>query len=117
MKWGDIKLVKDPEEVEMLVWNTERGTKSITGEKAQAGQRKFSPMAVATGTDRFPVKLYKAFAGHRLDSMKLADSQDKGMGGEPNLVLSNSFGQKQDWKDINKGKICHWCRDFHRESL
>ena len=26
MKWGDIKLVKDPEGLEMLVWNTERGT-------------------------------------------------------------------------------------------
>ena len=52
MKWGDIKLVKDPEGVEMLVWNTERGTKTRTGEEAQAGQRKFPPMAVATGTDR-----------------------------------------------------------------
>ena len=31
-------------------------------------------MAVATGTDRCPVKLYKAFASRRPDSMKLADS-------------------------------------------
>ena len=74
MKWGDIKLVKDPEGVEMLVWNTERGTKTRTGEKAQVGQRKFPPMAVETGTDRYPVKLYKAFASRRPDSMKLADS-------------------------------------------
>ena len=74
MKWGDIKLVKDPEGVEMLMWNTERGTKTRTGEKAQAGQRKFPPMAVATGTDRCPVKLYKAFASRRPDSMKLAGS-------------------------------------------
>ena len=74
MKWGDIKLVKDPEGVEMLMWNTERGTKTRTGEKAQAGQQKFPPMAVVTGTDRCPVKLYKAFASRRPDSMKLADS-------------------------------------------
>ena len=74
IKWGDIKLVKDPEGVEMLVWNTKRGTKTRTGEKAQAGQRKFPPMAVVTGTDRCPVKLYKAFASRCLDSMKLADS-------------------------------------------
>ena len=53
-KWGDIKLVKDPEGVEMLVWNTERGTKTRNGEKAQASQRKFPPMAVVT--DRCPVK-------------------------------------------------------------
>ena len=73
MKWGDIKLVKDPEGVEMLVW-TPNGGKERTGEKAQAGQRKFPPMAVATGANRCPVKLYKAFASRRPDSMKLADS-------------------------------------------
>ena len=74
MKWGNIKLVKDPEGVEMVVWNTKQGTKTRTGEKAQAGQRKFPPTAVMTGTDRCPVKLYKAFTTHRMDSVKLADS-------------------------------------------
>ena len=72
--YKDTKLMKDPEGVEMLVWNTEQGTKTRTGEKAQAGQRTFPPMAVATGTDRCPVKLYKAFASRRPDSMKPADS-------------------------------------------
>ena len=90
MKWGDIKLVKGPEGVEMLVWNTERGTKTRTGEKVQAGHRKFPPMAVATGTDRCPVKLYKAFASRRPDSMKLAYSpfflQVKTKGWEENQV-------------------------------
>ena len=107
----------------MLVCNTERRTKTRAGEKAQAGQRKFPPMAVATGTDRCPVKLYKVFASRRSDSMKLADSpfllQVKTKGWEENQVwyYPTPWGQKQCCRDINEGKICHWFRNFHRESL
>ena len=82
--------MKDPEGVEMLVWNTERGAKTRTGGKAQAGQRTFPPLAVTTGTDGCPVKLYKAFASRHLDSMKLANSpfflQVKTKGWEENQV-------------------------------
>ena len=70
LKWGDVKVDKDAKGHEMLVWNKERGTKTRTGEKAQADKRKFPPIATATDSSRCPVTLFKMFECHRSDAMK-----------------------------------------------
>ena len=74
LQWGDIELQKDPTTgVEMLVFLTERGTKTRTG-KERGHQRAFQPKAFATKTDRCPVKYYKLFRSHRPAAMNSEDS-------------------------------------------
>ena len=50
LQWGDIKGDKDTKGHEVLVWNKECGTKTRTGEKAQADTRRFAPIATVTGS-------------------------------------------------------------------
>ena len=50
LKWGDIKLAQDPEtKNEVLIWVTNRGTKTESGEKEIASVRTFNPHIQATG--------------------------------------------------------------------
>ncbi len=63
LKWGDIALDVDPDNGnEVLVWKSERGSKTRHGD---GHQRAFFPTAQATNNHRCPVRLFKAFASHR----------------------------------------------------
>lgn len=65
MKWGDVILQQDATDGrEMLVWLSERGTKTRKGQE-KSHQRQFRPKIYATGTDRCPIKYYKLFLSHR----------------------------------------------------
>ena len=67
LKWGDVKLCKDEaNSSEFLVWQSERGSKTRTGN----GQRAFSALAEASNRERCPVIFYKDFMKHRLSEMK-----------------------------------------------
>ena len=69
--WGDVVLQKDPETGrELLVWRTERGSKTRQGNTESGHKRPFPPKLFATGDSRCPVKFYKAFANHRPEDMK-----------------------------------------------
>ncbi|XP_078361481.1 uncharacterized protein KIAA1958-like [Oculina patagonica] len=69
--WGDVLLQKDAETGrELLVWRTERGSKTRQGNTENGHKRPFSPKLFATGDSRCPVKFYKAFANHRPEDMK-----------------------------------------------
>ena len=70
LNWGDKKIVKDSESLEEVVWMTEHGTKTRTGEKKQGSHRKFPPRMTATGTTRCPVSFYKFFEARCPVSMK-----------------------------------------------
>ena len=68
--WGDVLLEKDPETGrELLVWRTERGSKTRQGSSETGHRRPFSPKLFATGDARCPVKFYKAFEKLRPDEM------------------------------------------------
>ena len=69
LKWGDIAVVKEANGEERLVFKTERGTKTRTGEKPHGSKRKFDPPAYATGTERCPVGLYRFFEAQRPKAM------------------------------------------------
>jgi integrase len=59
-------LENDPETGnEMLVWKTERGSKTRHGQDESSGRRAFYPTAQATGNERCPVMYYKMFKSHR----------------------------------------------------
>lgn len=64
--WGDVSLENDPETGnEILVWKTERGSKTRHGQDESSGRRAFYPTAQATGNERCPVMYYKMFKSHR----------------------------------------------------
>ena len=64
MKWGDVILQQDATNGrEMLVWLSERGTKTRKGQE-RGHQRQFHTKIYATGTDRCPIKYYKLFLSH-----------------------------------------------------
>lgn len=71
LKYGDIKLeISFETGEEYLVWDTERSTKTRTGERPMGHQRSFNPKAFASkSTDRCPVKIYKEFISHRPSTM------------------------------------------------
>ena len=69
--WGDVLLEKDPETGrELLVWRTERGSKTRQGSSETGHRRPFSPKLFATGDSRCPVKFYKAFEKRRPDETR-----------------------------------------------
>ncbi|XP_031552308.1 zinc finger MYM-type protein 3-like [Actinia tenebrosa] len=74
LSWGDVSLENDPETgAECLVWKTEKGSKTRTG---QGGHRRaFNPKAHASvNKSRCPVEFYKAFRSHRSESMLMSDA-------------------------------------------
>ena len=72
--WGDVELQIDPESGrEMLVWITERGSKTRPGLEG-SHQRQFNPKEFATGTDRCAVRYFKLFESHRPDKAKTPSS-------------------------------------------
>ena len=69
--WGDVLLEKDPETGrELLIWQTERGSKTRQGSSETGHIRPFSPKLFATGDARCLVKFYKAFEKYRPDKMR-----------------------------------------------
>ena len=64
LRWGDVQLQTTSENEEVLVWLSERGTKTRTGQE-RGHQRAFQPKAYATNDDRCPVRFYKEFRDHR----------------------------------------------------
>ena len=57
--WGELVLQNDPETGKLvLVWMAERGSKTRKGMEG-AHQRQFHPKIFATGTERYPVRLFK----------------------------------------------------------
>ena len=62
---------KDSEtERKLLVWRTERGSKTRQGSSETGHRRPFCPKLFATGDNRCPVKFYKTFGKHRPDEIK-----------------------------------------------
>lgn len=75
LRWGDVILEKDVETGNnILVWRTERGTKTRTGEKENGHSRSFNPTIQATNSDRCPVKFYHIFKSHRPIEMNTIES-------------------------------------------
>ena len=72
--WGDVSLQTDPiqDGCEMLVWLSERGTKTRKGEE-NGHRRPFLPKAYATITE-VPVQFYKLFRSHRPEEMNEPDA-------------------------------------------
>ncbi|KAK3741660.1 hypothetical protein QZH41_005088 [Actinostola sp. cb2023] len=58
VRLGDLKLRRDEQNQEYVIWLIERGTKTRTGAE-QAPERYFNPRMYATGGDRCPVKMFK----------------------------------------------------------
>lgn len=75
MSLGDIKLDTDPQTgEEFLVWDTERSTKTRTGERPMGAERRFNPKAYATGCNRCPVSAWKVFLSKRPLDMQKSES-------------------------------------------
>ena len=69
--WVDVLLENDPETGrELLVWRTERGSKTWQGSTETGHKRPFCPKLFTTGGARCPVKFYKTFEKHRPEEMK-----------------------------------------------
>ena len=62
--WGDVQLQQDKDDKEMLVWLSERETKTRHGQE-KGHQRAFPPKIYATKSEQCPVKFYKTFKSHR----------------------------------------------------
>ena len=71
--WGDVQLQQDKDDKEMLVWLSERETKTRHGQE-KGHQRAFQPKVYATKSERCPVKFYKTFKGHRPIDMNQPES-------------------------------------------
>ena len=71
--WGDVQLQQDKDDKEMLVWLSERETKTRHGQE-KGHQRAFQPKVYATKSERCPVKFYKTFKSHRLIEMNQPES-------------------------------------------
>ena len=70
--WGDVKLCKDAQGNEYLVYN-ERQTKTRSGVDA-SNVRKVSPKMFSTGDERDPVVAYKIYREKRPENMMADDS-------------------------------------------
>ncbi len=100
LKWGDIALDVDPDNGnEVLVWKSERGSKTKHGD---GHQRAFFPTVQATNNHRCPVRLFKAFASHRPEAAKVPESpfflaikQKRRAGSQIWYTLGNSFPMLQ----------------------
>ena len=75
LNFGDIKVLKEfNTNVEYLIWDTERSTKTRDGARPMGHKRAFDPKAYATGNERCPVELFRLFVSHRPVSMCKDDS-------------------------------------------
>jgi hypothetical protein len=72
MRWGDVKLLKDPEGTEYLQY-TERQTKTRTGIDPK-NVRKVKTKMFSTLTERNPVAAYKKYSEMRPLSMNTPES-------------------------------------------
>ena len=70
MLFGDIKVEFDHEiNQHYLIWDTERSTKTRTGERPVGSERVFNPKIYATGTERCPVDAFNSFTVRRPQNM------------------------------------------------
>ena len=60
--FGDMVLCRDSDGQRYLEWDTERGSKTRTGEKTSSHQRAFNPKAYKTGSWDCPVATYEIVA-------------------------------------------------------
>ena len=72
--FGDIVLCRDADGQKYLEWDTERGSKTRTGEKTSSHQRAFNPKAYETGSWDCPVVTYEHFCQHRPADAKMPNS-------------------------------------------
>lgn len=86
--FGDIVLCRDSDGQRYLEWDTERGSKTRTGEKMSSHQRAFNPKAYETGSWDCPVATYtKNFAN-------TAQQMQKCQTHHSFLLLSNHHKQR-----------------------
>ena len=71
--WGDVQLQQDKDDKEMLVWLSERETKTRHGQE-KGHQRAFQPKVYATKSEQCPVKFYKTFKSDRPIDMNQPES-------------------------------------------
>ena len=97
--WGDVKLCKDTQGNEYLVYN-ERQTKTRSGVDA-SNVRKVSPKIFSTGDDRDPVVEYKIYREKRPENMMADDAPSylginhpKTDGSKKTLVQVGTYGCK-----------------------
>ena len=70
LQLGDIQIDTDPTTgEEFLIWDTERSTKTRTGERPMGSERLFNPKAYATGNKNCPVAIFREFISRRPDDM------------------------------------------------
>ena len=74
LNYGDIKIVKNFDSTECLVWDTERSTKTRNGSIPMGHKRQYNPSAFSTKSDKCPVDIYRQFINHRPAEMCLDDS-------------------------------------------
>ena len=74
LQYGDIKVGATKNGRRMLIWDTERGTKTRTGETPMGHQRPYNPTAVEKGGPMCPVGLFEEFKKHRPTTMNEAES-------------------------------------------
>ena len=72
LRWGDVQL-QSGIHGEMLVWISERGTKTRNGQEC-GHQRAFQPKCYATGGTRCAIEYYKKYKSHRPGAMCQDDS-------------------------------------------
>ncbi|KAK3734269.1 hypothetical protein QZH41_008856 [Actinostola sp. cb2023] len=73
---GDLEIQKEQggDEKEYVIWHTERGSKTRTGGKEFGPERYYNPRMYATGNDRCPVRIFRAYLEHRPAEMRSPDS-------------------------------------------
>ena len=60
----EIRWEEGKEKREYIIWKTEYGSKTRTGEKEFGAEEYFSPRIYSTGGERCPVKPFKIFFAH-----------------------------------------------------
>ena len=95
LKWGDVKLAKDPETGnDTLVWTTYRGGKCENGSKETVSSRKFSPHIQGTHDDFCAIKFYREVATHWPDKMCFPESPFFLQSATKSIHSKTGFGTK-----------------------
>ena len=68
--WGDIILQRNESNVEYLLWDIERSSKTRIGREGEE-RRKYNPTIYPSGDERCPINLFKLFRDHRPEEAKL----------------------------------------------
>ena len=68
--WGDIILQRNESNVEYLIWDIERSSKTRIGREGEEG-RKYNPTIYPSGDERCPMNLFKLFREHRPEEAML----------------------------------------------